>query len=88
MSLMGKIRTYVNFVRMHTQHFQQLLEAVTPLILKEEDLMRGIIRPDEICAIIKYATLPGFRCVVSLFTARVYVVNDITITIITIKVYV
>ena len=44
--------SYVSFVRMHTQHFQQLLAAVTPLILKEEDLMRGIIRPDEIYAII------------------------------------
>ena len=31
--------SYVNFVRMDAQHFQQLLAAVTLLILKEETLM-------------------------------------------------
>ena len=43
--------SYVNFVRMDTQHFQQLLAAVTPLILKEETLMRGSIPPAERLAV-------------------------------------
>ena len=39
--------SYVNFVRMDAQHFQQLLAAVTLLILKEETLMRDSIPPAE-----------------------------------------
>ena len=43
--------SFVNFVRMDIQHFQQLLVAVTPLILKEETLMRGSIPPAESIAV-------------------------------------
>ena len=62
--------SYVNFVRMDTQHFQQLLVAVTTSD-SEKGKLDARYHPSrrETC---RYATLPGFRYVVSWFTTNLF----------------
>lgn len=60
---------YKNFIRMNARDFDFLLELVTPLIQKEDTIMRKAIKPKErLCVTLRYlATGDSYKSLMYLF---------------------